>query len=298
MEDFLSTMFGIGFFILLLIGAAFVLRYLLRYLICGFRETWDFAGKMGPIGHGLLIAGWIFFLPVALVVTIITGWGASKNDLNSARGELPDQYDHVLNMGHTVVSDELSLYQIELYPGGTVSLPPGEWVILREGDFSKSYGSVFMKALLDGDMEFVSTYSEQKPSYVWIIDKKEPPNFLQITVTDARSSTRVTQTNLLETKKYLRQYHSKDTVLESYCLDLRQLNLQGWSDESLVEEKRYNHRGYRRQSYCISIQDRPFTTVCSTTCLQEVADRYITLTLEMARTYRRLEGDYENKIEG
>ena len=36
----------------------------------------------------------------------------------------------------------------------------------------------------------------------------------------------------------------------------------------------------------------------STTCLQEVADRYITLTLEMARTYRRLEGDYENKIEG
>ena len=32
--------------------------------------------------------------------------------------------------------------------------------------------------------------------------------------------------------------------------------------------------------------------------VQEVADRYITLTLEMARTYRRLEGDYENKIEG
>ena len=295
MEDFLNTIFGIGFVILLLISTAFVLKYLLRYFLYGCRETWSFAGKIGPIGHGLLIAGWIFFFPLALVVTMITGWATTESESDYDQGGDSGQYDHVLNMGHTVVSSMISPYQIELYPGATVSLPPGEWVILREGDFSKSYGTVFMNALLDGDMEFVSTYREQKPSYVWIIDKKEPPNFLQITITDARSNTRVTQSNLFETREYLNQYHSRDKKLDSYSLDLRQLNLQGWSDESLVEEKRYNHDGYRRHSYCISIQDRPFTTVCSTTCLPEVADRYVTLTLEMAKTYLRLDGDYIEK---
>ena len=54
-----------------------------------------------------------------------------------------------------------------------MSLPP-ENVILREGDFSKSYGSVFMKALLDGDMEFVRHIASKSHRMCGLSIRKNP----------------------------------------------------------------------------------------------------------------------------
>lgn len=279
--------------ILIIVLTVVGLRRLFQFFLSGARETWTISGKLGPIGHGIFIAIWIFFFPIALVITLITGWSITKQTSSAVQAAEIPQYERVLKSGESVTSNASNPYLIELYPGVQISLPTGTWVLLREGDPLIPEGSVFLDAIYSGDKEYYSRYlgtGTLQPSFIWIVDKNSPPNFLQVTVTDSRNENPVTESTIDENAKFLRSYHERDNDLDNYSLELKQLNLPGWHNDCLVEIMRFRDKerpsGTQYHSYTISLQQKPLNVVLSTTCCADRADQYTELVLRLANSYR------------
>lgn len=285
MGDVITTTLLILLAIALIVVAVVGLKHILRYFLNGVKETWDLSGQIGPIGHGLLIAGWIFFFPFALVITVITGWSKTR-----AGNEIP-QYNRALEIGEKISSTFGNPYEIKLHSKAKATIPEGEWTVLHEGDFEKTHGSILTNAILSGDNEYVSLYlgtDKLPPKFVWMFDAQTPSNFLLITVVDTRFEENVKSLNLGEEREFYKEMHSRDKKLETYSLELEQLDLPGYPEESLIQYMRYRPKGKNNQmkNYTISLVGKPFTVVFSSTCRVSDEGRYRDLTLQLANSYQ------------
>ena len=291
MGDVITTTLLILLAIALIVVAVVGIKHILRYFLNGVKETWDLSGQIGPIGHGLLVAGWIFFFPFALVITVITGWSKTRTLTQNTSADLLSNHQSLMARGESVNSSIENPYKVELYPGVQVSLPVGTWKILREQDFAKSGGTVMLNAILDGDREYTSRYLNTKtlqPQFIWIFDASDPPNFMQITVVDVRFEDLITKSNLDQQRKMLKKYHSKTKTIEHYSLELDQMNISDWGDLSLIEQLTYRDKSHGKDwcQYSIDLQKKPFCVIFSCTFHPESSDRYTDLTLKLAKSYQ------------
>lgn len=198
------------------------------------------------------------------------------------------RYLKILKAGKSVKSSIKNPYILKLYPGASISLPEGDYVLIFEGDLIKQYGSVAEYLLSIQDYFSLGHVKKADPVYVWFYDKNDLFNFMQITVSDARDEVPITEENIDVTRLEMRQYHQERCRLESYSLELKQLNLNGWSDLSVIEQVQEKDQGSSVISYKISIQDRPYGLVLSTTCDAHKIAKYRKLVQDMARGYVRL----------
>ena len=291
MGNAITTILSILLSIALIVVAVFVIKHILKYFLNGVKETWDLSGQIGPIGHGLFIAGWIFFFPFALVITVITGWSKARTLTQNTSADLLSNHQSLMARGESVNSSVENPYKLELYPGVMVSLPVGTWKILREQDLSKFGGTVMLNAILDGNHEYTSRYLNTKtlqPQFIWIFDSSDPPNFMQITVVDVRFEDLITQSNLHQQRKMLKNYHSQTKTIKYYSLEFDQMNIHDWNDPILIEQLTYKDKSSGKDSceYKINLQKKPFCVIFSSTCHLESSERYENLIRNLAKSYQ------------
>lgn len=288
MDNVITTILVILLAIALIVVANVGIKYLLRCFLNGVKETWNLSGQIGPIGYGLFIAIWIFFLPFALVITVITGWSKTNTLTQNTSANLTSNQSLVA-CGESVNSVVMNPYKVELYPGVQVSLPVGRWQILREQDLSESYGTVMLSAILNGNYDYISSLSDEtlQPQFIWIRDPSDPLNFMQITVVDSRFENFVTESDLDQTREYLVEHYTQTMKIKYYSLKLDQMNISDWSDPILIEQLAYRDKSTGKDvcSYKISLQKAPFSVVFSCTCCPESSDRYEYLTRQLAKSY-------------
>ena len=290
MDNVITTILMILLAIALMVVAIVGIKYLLRYFLNGVKEMWDLSGQIGPIGNGLFIAIWIFFLPFALVITVIIGWSKTNTLAQNTSANLTSNQSLVA-LGESVNSMVMNPHKVELYPGAQVSLPAGTWKILREQDLSEQYGTVMLNAILNNDHAYTSLFlsgDTLEPQFIWIRESSDPLNFMQITVVDSRSENFVTESNLDQTREYLVEHYTQTMKIKYYSLKLDQMNISDWSDPILIEQLAYRDKSTGKDvfSYKISLQKKPFSVVFSCTCNPESSDRYENLTRQLAKSYK------------
>lgn len=218
---------------------------------------------------------------ISLLISDAIGWVMGDS---TSRGF---QYIRILRAGKSVRSSEKNPYKLMLYPGASVSLPTGSYVLISETDLLERYGSVALTLLLNGDYGYLAEIDNSEPIFIWIWDKDDPFNFMQITITDSRAEAPITEDNIDEMRLRLQQFYQEQENLESYSLELKQLSLAGWPDHSLVETMQCRDNERSSVTYKVSLQDRPFGIVFSTSCEPLKLGKYKPLVEQMACSYSR-----------
>lgn len=271
-------MLEILIYLALIILSGFLIWNVFKIFYLGIKESWSLANRFKYPGIGVFISIWIFLFPIAAVVTIIFGFVVKNNKLHTSN------YSHILEMGTHVNSTIDKPYKIYLYPGVSLVLPFGQWIIIKENDFEQ-YGSVVLNSILNGDLEYLKIHKELSPYFIWIYEKKTIPSFLQITVTDSRNKNIVTSESLKETSVTVEQYKRKTQKILDYSLKLKVDSYTGMTDEILVEECSYFRGNEIYESFAINFQHKPFGLVISSDCTKQHHERFRELVSNLANSY-------------
>lgn len=222
----------------------------------------------------------VIFKFISLLAVDLIRWIKGDEELRAVR------YLRLARAGKIITSRKAQSQQIAVYPGASVSLPTGDYIVLRDSDVSLENRIISdLKMIGDPAKTFMDAFTH---SFIWIYDKYDVFNCIQLTAVNMGDYPPISSETIIETQTNLREHFRQTEPLKSFSLELEQLNLPNWKEACVVQRKELWSGEGGTKHLSIVIQDRPVEVIISVDCSPKVYERYAEKVVQIAHSYNKI----------